>query len=187
MIQLNTQNTALVIVDVQERLLKIMDPEVTKRTTQAINLATRMFKHWNNPIIVTEQYPKGLGHTTQHIAQHLGDVETIEKMTFSCCGQVDFNQQLKNSGRKSVILTGMETHVCVLQTAQDLIARGYRVYVPEDAVQSSNKQRWKSGLHLMEREGAVITNMESCIFQMLDRCDTPDFKVFSKLLKEQYR
>lgn len=186
MIQLNRHNSALVIVDVQERLLKIMDPEVTKRTTQAINLATRMFAHWGSPVIVTEQYPKGLGHTTKDIAQHLPDTDVIEKMTFSCCGEDTFNQRLKSTGRKSIILVGMETHVCVLQTAQDLIARDYRVYVPEDAVQSSNKQRWKSGLHLMERAGAVITNMESCIFQMLDRCDTPDFKVFSKLLKEQY-
>lgn len=180
-------NTALVIVDVQERLLKIMDPEITRRTTFAINLMVHMFQRWDVPEVVTEQYPKGLGHTATAIAENLPNLKAIEKLTFSCCGEDGFNEALRQLGRPNIILTGMETHICVLQTALDLIAAGYKVFVAIDAVQSSSKLRYRNGLALMEGAGAVLANSESLLFQMLGRCDNEDFKAFQKKLKEQYQ
>lgn len=182
---LKPENTSMLVIDVQERLLKIMDPEITQRTTTAINLCTRQLRTWQVPIIVTEQYSKGLGPTYGPVREHLAGIAVIEKMTFSCYGAAAFRQALDLENRPNIIVTGMETHVCVLQTAQDLVAAGYKVIVLEDAVQSSNKQRYRNGLHLMERAGVVLANSETILFQMLERCDTEEFKHFQKLLKDR--
>lgn len=186
MTHLNRNNVMLVIIDVQERLLKIMDPAITERTLFSIGLLARMFKRWGAPILISEQYPAGLGPTHAAIRQHLPELEPLEKLSFSCCGLESFNEQIFETGRTNIILTGMETHVCVQQTASDLRDRGYRVFVPIDAVQSSTKLRYRNGLHIMDRADVQLVNTESLLFQILQRCDTDEFREFQRMLKEQH-
>ena len=105
------------------------------------------------PIPITKQYPKGLGKTVPEIKMELESILPIEKVSFSCCGVETFNHQLNHLGRKQVILIGIETHVCVLQTADDLTQKSYGVYVVADAICSRRKLDWKMGLRWMEKRG----------------------------------
>ncbi|MBF0236913.1 MAG: isochorismatase family protein [SAR324 cluster bacterium] len=182
--KLNTANTALLVIDIQEKLLKIMNDEITQQVLRNTNQLIRMFRHWNSPILVTEQYVRGLGHTSDALLPHLGDIQALEKVTFSCCSNAPFNEQLEGLERPNIIVTGMETHICVLQTTLDLLQRNYSVYVMADAVQSSTKLRWEHGLKLMEQAGAVVMPTETLLFQLLGQAGTSDFKHFLNMLKE---
>ena len=110
-------------------------------------------------------------------------MEPIEKICFSCCGHEEFNSRLDALGRRTVLLTGMESHICVFQTCLDLLAMGYNVHVPWDAVCSRNDGNRDYALRLMERAGAIITSTETAAFQILGRAGTPEFKEISSLLK----
>lgn len=182
---LTPQTAAFLIVDVQENLLKIMDPEITKEVVFNINLFSQMFRHWNAPVLATEQYPKGLGSTKSDIQSKIPELKPIEKMDFSCCLEEPFVKELEATGRKQIVVTGMEAHICVLQTVLDLLDRGYEVFLAMDGVQSSSKLKWKSGLNLMEKAGAVLATSETILFQMLGKAGTDDFKTFVRLLKEK--
>lgn len=181
---LKPENAALVVCDYQERLLKIMDEQVTRQVIGNINLLSRMWRRWRAPILVTEQYPKGLGSTCEPVAEFLEGIPVHEKLSFSCCGADGFLTSLEGSGCSNVIITGMETHICVLQTVLDLTARDYRVYVAMDAVQSSSRLKWEAGLRLMEQSGAIIAPSETLLYQMLGRAEGPDFKFLVGLIKE---
>jgi nicotinamidase-related amidase len=110
-------------------------------------------------------------------------ISPIEKVSFSCCGVEMFNNKLNQSGRKQVILTGIETHVCVLQTAGDLIQKGYGVHVVADAICSRRKLDWEIGLRWMEKKGAMISTTETIAFRLLKEAGTEEFRRLSKLLK----
>jgi isochorismate hydrolase len=135
------------------------------------------------PILMTEQYPKGLGQTVSEIKMELESIVPVEKVSFSCCGVETFNEKLDQTGRKQVILTGIETHVCVLQTAYDLIQKGYEVHGVADAICSRRKLDWKIGLRWMEKRGAMISTTEIIAFQLLKEAGTEEFRGLSKLLK----
>jgi len=105
------------------------------------------------PILITKQYPEGLGKTVPEIKMELESILPIENVSFSCCGEETFNHQLNQLERKQVILTGIETHVCVLQTADDLIQRSYKVYAVADAIRSRKKLNWEMGLRWMKKGG----------------------------------
>ncbi len=180
---LNKNDAALIIIDVQQQLLKIMDKPISAQLINNVNLFSQMFSYWGNPIIVTEQYPQGLGPTCDAVKQHLPQFQPVEKVTFSACGDASFNQQLAKLQTHNLILVGMEAHVCVLQTALQLLEKNYQVIIPVDAVQSSTKLRWKTGLNIAEKAGAVTSNTESILFQMVERADTEDFKQLLGLIK----
>lgn len=136
------------------------------------------------PVIVTEQYPKGLGPTVKKIKDGLNDhYMPIEKITFSCCRDKTFVDSLRRAGRKRVILCGMETHVCVLQTCVDLLREGYYVHAVRDAVCSRAEDNFMTGIDFMRDAGAVITCTETVLFQLLERAGTEEFKVISKRIK----
>ena len=179
---LNPQNTLLVIVDYQEKLLKIMEPEITGENVTNIGFFIEMFRHWQAPVLVSEQYPKGLGRTHALLMEKL-DVEPIEKMVFSCCAEPVFLNALEKTGRHNVILTGIEAHICVLQTALDLLERDYHVCIAVDAVQSSSRLRWEYGLRMMERAGAILLPTESILYQMIGRAGTEDLRMMVDLIK----
>ena len=180
---LKPENAALVVCDYQEKLLKIMDEDITRRMVANINLMVQMWRHWDAPILVTEQYPKGLGHTYQPIREHLEAIPVMEKLAFSCCGAAGFMEALEDSQCANVVVVGMETHICVLQTVLDLLERDYGVYVVVDAVQSSSKLKWETGLRVMEQQGATLVPAESVLYQMLERAKGPDFKFLVNLIK----
>src|SRR5512134_970923 len=171
---LDKDNTTLLIIDIQERLAVVMKQkdQVTRNVLHLVELA----KMQNIPIVVTEQYPKGLGRTLPGIASALPAHILVEKVSFNCCGEASFNEQIKRLGKKKLIVTGMETHICVLQTSIGLLAEGYHVHLVSDAVCSRTKENWRSGLEFVRDAGGAITNTETALFQLLGAAGTQEFK-----------
>jgi nicotinamidase-related amidase len=178
---LNRDRVALVVIDIQERLAKAM-PKLDEYYRN-VGVLIKAFRRLGAPVVVTEQYTKGLGPTVPEIADALGDFEPIEKMTFSCAGEPKYVEELQATGVNQAVLSGMETHVCVQQTALDLLAAGYQVHVAADAVRSRNKQDWAFSLERMRQVGVIITTTEAIVFEMLVKCGTDEFKDISKLVK----
>lgn len=179
--RLKASDTVLVVVDVQERLAKVM--ERREQVVSAINVLIRLARLHQIPVIVTQQYTRGLGPTESAILEELGEDSFIEKICFSCLGHDEFTTALDALGRRTVLLTGMESHICVLQTCIDLLAARYNVHLPWDAVCSRNDGNRKTALRFMERAGAIITSSETAAFQVLTKAGTPEFKEISSLLK----
>ncbi len=179
--QLERDNTALLIIDIQERLAVVMDKkeQVVRNTLHLVDLARML----NLPVVVTEQYPKGLGRTLPEITAALPTYLPVEKTSFNCCGEASFNEQIRRVGKKKIIVTGMETHICVLQTGLGLLQAGFDVHLVADAVCSRTKANWRSGLELVRDAGAVITNTETVLFQLLGVAGTPEFKAISNRIK----
>lgn len=176
------KHTCLVVIDVQSRLF----PHIYEHGDLEKNLNTLIkgIKEIDLPIIVTEQYTKGLGFTIDSVKESLGDsYAPSEKMDFSCCGDEDFMGNLRMSGKKNVILTGIETHVCVLQTAIDLREEGFNVAIVADCVSSRNLTDKEYALERMKQEGVFITSKESILFELLKVSGTDTFKAISKLVK----
>ncbi len=135
------------------------------------------------PILLTEQYPKGIGSTVPEIRNALLLYGPLEKLTFNCCEGPGFLDTLNSLGRKKIILTGMETHICVLQTCIGLLREGFNVHIVMDAVCSRAKENWKTGIEFMRDAGAVITCTETVLFQLLKVAGTDEFKAISKRIK----
>ena len=177
---LNKDNTILLIIDIQERLAPAMENK--EGIISNTNILIETAKQMSMPIIVTEQYPKGIGHTVTEVKDNLVNEKLFEKISFSAYID-DIKDTIKQTGRKKVVITGIETHICVFQTARDLISDGYEVFVSSDAVSSRVKENYINGLELIKEMGAVITNTESIVFDLLKKAGTPEFKVLSKLIK----
>ena len=178
---LSRDDSVLIIVDIQERLVNAMKVKdtVINNCLHLIELA----KIYKIPILLTEQYPKGLGHTVDDIKSALPVYQPIEKVSFSCCGEQGFSAQLLKLGRKTIILTGMETHVCVLQTCVELLKGGITVHLVKDAVCSRTKETWQTGAEFMRDAGAVISCTETVLFQLLGVAGTEEFKAISKRIR----
>lgn len=177
------EKTALIIIDMQEALMRQMDVEVAKKIVKNIKTIICFAKEMGIPIIFTEQYPKGLGRTIEEIQSDLNPLRPIEKLSFSCCGENSFNEKLNEILKTQIIITGIETHVCVLQTTTDLLKKGYEVHVVADGVCSRRKFDWKIALRWMEKKGAIISTTEIIAFQLLKEAGTEEFRYLSKLLK----
>jgi nicotinamidase-related amidase len=177
-VKLDRARTALVVVDVQEAFR----PAVLDFDQVAGNVATlvRGAQILGLPVLVTEQYPKGLGRTVPEVADHLDDAEPLEKVCFSAAEADGFAEALD---RDQVLLCGIETHVCVSQTAEDLLAQGRAVHVAQDAVTSRTADNRALGLHKMERAGATVTSVETALFELLGKAGTPEFKEVQALVK----
>lgn len=175
------EDTVAVCVDIQEKFTKIIYKfgEILKNSQILIDGLNVL----EVPILLTEQYPKGLGYTISEIKDHLYEYNPIEKLAFSCCGSDTFCKVLKKSGKKNVIVFGIETHVCVLQTALDLIEMGYQSVLIEDCVSSRKKSDRKTALNRMRQEGAIITSSESILFELSKAAGTDKFKQISNLVK----
>lgn len=178
-------STVLLVVDVQEKLAPAM-PAATLATLMAnadlLLQAAATLGVW---VIVSEQYPKGLGPTLAPIAARLAAVSAtpLAKLTFDACSDLAIARALAAAGAKSVVVIGMETHVCVFQTARELVKRGYGTHVVADAVASRSEENRKLGLGLCERAGAAVTSTETVIFDLLERAGTEEFKALSKLVR----
>jgi nicotinamidase-related amidase len=180
-VKLDRDRALLLVVDVQEAFRPaVLDFDDVVRSVATLVQGARALAL---PTIVTEQYPKGLGRTVPEVAQHLDGVKPIEKVCFSAAGSEQFNRVLAESGRDQALICGIESHVCVNQTADDLIGRGLAVHVAQDAVTSRTRQNRELGLHKMERGGAVVTSVETALFELLRQAGTPEFKEIQKLVK----
>lgn len=178
---LQREKTALLIIDIQERILPAIF-EYERVVENALKLVNG-FKILKIPIYFTEQYPKGLGPTEPRIKAALENSEAIQKMTFSCYGAGDLFVEMKNKGIEQVVVCGVESHVCVLQTVLDLLAQDFQVHLAADAVSSRRKFDYEIALRRMESNGAEVTLTESVLFELLNICGTDEFKAVSKLIK----
>jgi nicotinamidase-related amidase len=173
----------LVVIDVQEKLCAAMDANVLAQLTKNTGILLESARELAIPVIYTEQYVKGLGPTLAELKERAPTAPCHEKLTFSCCGNDAFIKQLKESGRTQIIVTGMETHVCVLQTVIDLQEGGYTVHVVKDAVMSRSNDNRQTAIEAMVLAGAVPTCTESVVFQLLKIAGTESFRKLSKLVK----
>lgn len=179
--RLNRERTAVLVVDVQERLCAAMEPAALARMIRRTQAVVEGAKAMGLPIVVTEQYPKGLGSTLGPIRAALPDGLTpVEKIDFTCA----IPQVVKGlAGHPQVLVCGMETHVCVFQTVRDLAEKRFTPFVCSDAVLSRFEEDRRVGLDLCREAGAVITTVESALFDLLGRAGTPEFKKISAAVK----
>jgi nicotinamidase-related amidase len=178
--KLDRSRAALVVVDMQEAFrTAVLDFDEVVRNVATLVRGARIL---GVPTLVTEQYPKGLGHTVPEVSEHL-DVTPIEKVSFSAVEANGFSGALHAARRDQVLLCGIEAHVCVNQTAQDLIADGAEVHVAQDAVTSRTAENRALGVHRMERSGAIATSVETALFELLRQAGTPEFKEVQALVK----
>ncbi len=182
--RITRDNAVLLIVDIQERLLPAMaNPEKIEAKSAKLIEGAHLFKL---PIIVTEQYPKGLGPTTPAILEALGDPESytvIAKASYSVLEEPAVVEALEACGRKTVLLAGIEGHVCVQQTALDLLARGYDVFLVQDCISSRSPEDLEYARARMREAGVLSTTMESALFEVCVTSKAPEFKALSALVK----
>ena len=178
---LDKEHTGLVIVDMQEKLMSVMcRKDRIAGNARKLGHLSRLF---SMPVILTEQNPERIGPTLPEIREVLPAYEPINKVDFNCCEVGPFTGRLKSEGLVKIILTGVESHICVFQTCVGLLEKGYIVHVPQDAVDSRTEENWQAGLRLMEKAGAVITSTETVIFQILKKAGTNEFREMLKLIK----
>jgi len=175
------EDTAAVVVDVQEKLFPhIAGNELLERKIITLIKGLQILKI---PPIVTQQYTKGLGSAIPAVAEVLNEYQPIEKVSFSCCGEPVFMESLKMLEKPFVILMGIEAHVCVLQTALDLLDDQYIPVIIEDCVSSRNLNDKKIAMNRLWNEGALISTTESILFELCETTNTDEFKAISKLVK----
>ena len=178
---LKKETSALLIIDLQEKILPVIRNVdiVIENTIKLI----KGFKTLNLPIYFTEQYPKGLGPTSSKILSEIKGYYAIQKMSFSCFGAEDLFTELRSKKLHQIIISGVESHVCVQQTVLDLLANDFQVNVAADAVSSRREFDFQIALDRMRTLGAEITTTESILFELLEVCGTPEFKEISRIVK----
>lgn len=180
MLRLEREKACLLVVDVQERLCAAMDQQALDRVLARVNAAVRGAQALGLPVLVTEQYPKGLGPTHSLVRLALKDVPTFEKLEFSAA----VPPVLEALGRRTqVLLAGMETHICVFQTVRDLADRGLSPVVLADAVLSRHPEDREVGLQLCREAGGHVRTVENALFDMLGQAGTPEFKAVSQAVR----
>ncbi|SRR5712692_2665663 len=177
--RLQRAQAGLLVVDIQERLCAAMEPRALDRMLQRTRAAIQGAQALGLPIVHTEQYPKGLGPTHSRIRELLSSARPVEKIHFSCA-LAEVVSALK---RSQILIAGMETHVCVFQTARDLAEQGFTPYLLADAVLSRTEEDRQVGLSLCREVGAVTTTVESALFDLLGKAGTPEFKLVSAAVK----
>jgi nicotinamidase-related amidase len=175
------ERAALAVIDIQERLLPVMH-EKDRVVQNAVRLI-RAAEILKIPLLVTEQYRKGVGATVPEVAAAISRFAPVEKLAFSRCGADGFVEGLKQRGVQDVVLCGIEAHVCVAQTCLDLLDLGFRPFVVADAVSSRTAENHQFGIARMRDAGAVITSTEMIIFELLGRAGTDEFKQVLPLIK----
>jgi nicotinamidase-related amidase len=175
------ENTLGLVIDIQERLFPFIAEN--QQLTENVKRLIDGLKILEVPIIVTEQYKKGLGLTIPEISNSIGNFEPLEKMAFSCCDDEAIINAIVASGKKNILLCGIESHICVLQTTIDLIEKGFTPIVVADCISSRNLYNKKIALKRMIKEGAIVTTYESILFELCRVAGGDQFKGISKLIK----
>ena len=178
---LEIDNCTLVVVDVQGKLAQLMHEK--ESLFKNISIVIQAAKILNIPILWCQQVPEALGPTVDEIAELLTDYEPVNKSAFSCCGDKQFYAKLNELARKHVILCGIETHVCIYQTAVELINEDFNVDIIADAVSSRTLENKKIALKRMADEGANISCTEMALFELLKTAEHPRFRAIAKLIK----
>lgn len=182
--KLEADKAVLVVIDIQERLVTAMPQKVYTRMRNTVAMLVEAAKLFGIPVVTTEQYPQGIGHTVPELAE-LCSAKVVEKVSFGCCGEPDFIAAMGESGRSQVLVTGMEAHVCVYQTVLGLLEDGYHVHLVRDAICSRNKIDFLSGIANAAEAGAVVTTAETALFQLMRESTHDRFKAISRLVKNR--
>ncbi len=179
--RIKKENTIGLMIDFQERLFPhIHQNELLDKNVQILISGLKALEI---PILVTEQYKKGLGETIDSIAQLVSDCKFTEKLAFSCCDEPKIIEQVELSTKRSVIIAGIESHICVLQTAIDLQERGFTPVVVEDCVSSRTSENKRIAMERLRQEGVIVTSYESILFELCRYAGSDAFKAISKLIK----
>jgi len=180
---LDRTQTALVVIDVQESYRPALHG--WERLTTACALLVRGASLLGLPILVTEQYPRGLGHTAPEVAEHFPpQLAVIEKLTMSCCGASRFVETLAATRRRQVLVAGIETHACVNQTVHELLEAGYQVHLARDATSSRRPPDAQAAWEKMRAAGMLPTTSEQALLELIRTAEAPEFKVLQRLLKD---
>jgi len=180
---LDAQNSQLTIIDIQTRLLPVMSGQ--KRLLKNCQILITAAKSLEIPVTVSEQYPKGIGSTDPSLVQALGELyQPVEKTCFSCINSPEYSKRIqKFPNRGQFILCGIEAHVCVLQTAMEMLHNHKQVFIVADAISSRNKNNKRLALRRLQQAGAIITCTESVIFEWLKDAKHAQFKTLSALIR----
>ena len=179
--RLSSSQTAMLLVDVQERLFGYI--EGNDMIEKYLLTLIQGLQSLNIPIICNQQYTKGLGETIDSVRSLLGEIKVYEKRTFSCCQNADVMEALKALHVKCVIVAGVESHVCVMQSVLELLEAGFEVMVCTDAIGSRKLKDHEIALARMQQEGAYVGTVESLLFELIQSATHPQFKVISSLVK----
>lgn len=179
---LDREQAVLVVIDIQAKLTPAMPPKIYERMRGTTAMLVEAAGLLGIPVVTTEQYPQGIGHTVPELAAACVN-GVIEKTSFGCCGEPTFLAALDKLGRRQVIVTGMEAHVCVYQTVLGLIGTGYHVHLVRDAICSRHKEDFLAGVSNAARAGALIITAEMALFQLLKDSRHEQFRAISKLIK----
>jgi len=180
--KITRENTIAMMIDFQEKLVPAIyeNEKLIEETAKLI----KGLKTLGCPIVFTQQYTKGLGMTVKPLQDAYEDEFTyLDKVTFSCMDNEEMKKAIVDSGKKNVVIAGMESHICVMQTVIDLLELGYNVYLVEDCISSRTNANKQVGIKRMMQEGAKITSLESVLFELANKAGTPEFKVISNLIK----
>jgi nicotinamidase-related amidase len=181
--QMSAVDTGLLVIDVQEKLVpKLFDPAPLVHNIAFLLDAARLL---SMPVECTEQYPRGLGATVPELAAKLP--QRPDKVAFSCCAVPSVVQTFHREARPKIVLCGIETHVCVLHTALDLLALDFRVFIAVDAVGSRSRIDHEVALSRLERAGAILTTSEMCVFEWIGGAGHPQFKAISRLIQDRMK
>jgi nicotinamidase-related amidase len=187
-VSLAPARAALLVVDVQDKLAAVMPPDAMTALVRNVGILVEAARRFAIPVVVSEQYPRGLGKTVAGIEEALAGLPAeqlyrFDKLEFSVCAAPGFAPvEARLDGRDQWIVTGMEAHICVYQSARALRAGGAAVHVVRDAVVSRAPQNREIGLGLVERAGALVTSTETVVFDLLQRAGGDDFKALSRLI-----
>ncbi len=179
------ESSLLLVVDVQERLLSVMPDTSRERLLANANVLLEAARLLGVPTMASEQYPKGLGPTAPPVAEKLAEMSVTPraKVCFDVCGDLGLARELSAVAPRAVVVLGMETHICVFQTARELVRRGYDVFVAADAVASRSDDNRAMGLELAARAGAFVAPTETIVFDWLREAGSDAFKTISKLVR----
>ncbi len=178
---LSAENSLVLIIDIQDRLVAALNKDVIVENSVKVASAAKAL---NIPVILTEQYPKGLGHTVQRLTDVLPEgSEVVEKTYFNALLEDGMLEKIKSYGKKQIVIFGIETHICVHQTASALVEEGFEVYVIKDACASRNKYEFKQGIEAMVANGVKVSCVEIALFEWLKGAKNPKFKEVQALIK----
>ena len=178
---LRVNETTLLLIDAQEKLFRVIpDNDILLTNLQKLIRGCEILEI---PVIVTEQNPAGLGTTIADLSGLLSDAPRITKFTFSCCAESSFMEQLAATGRKQILICGIESHICVYQTTVDLLLHGYEPNVVTDCVASRTRENKTLALNRLNAEGVKMTGVEMALFELLRTAEAEQFKAISSLIK----
>lgn len=178
---LNTTNSMVLMIDVQEKLVKATGADIEAQNAAKMIAAANIL---GLPVLVSEQYPKGLGSTVANVSENFSEnTKVIEKSAFSILKEENALETIKSYGKKQVILFGIETHICVLQTALELIKNGFEVYLIKNASKSRQEFEHLSGIDVMKSAGVNVVTLEITLFELLETSKNPSFKQVQALIK----